>query len=763
MFSAAQLSRFARVAATATAVTMVTALMATPPSSAAPAAPTSTPTVIEAQRTSVPSDDPTVQRILAEDPEAQYLGEPVRVSQPSPPAVGRLDGRDVVYQVFKGTSNSENPGTFTAFDLRTGELLVEIPMPSVDTARAVAVASDGKVYAATYFDQRLWQFDPVTKQLRDLGTYEPVNTDAQPFGLCAGPNGTMFIPTYKSSGLYRYDPATDAITRIATVNPENTYLHACAWDPRTNDVYVSAGGHDAEIWRLADGGTGAATRITDETNTPGLEAETFVMRMELVGDHLFARTKNSRLLVIGTDGVVDHWNATPLVGGYHVVPSAGDPAKVLFTSSSSVLEYDITTATIRDTGQDVSFYFGDATWDGADLIGVDATGIFRLTAAGEYSVKPMTYSLPTAVQKLLAGPNGMMFASGYPTGLAQVDTTGGGTLHPSLSSGQYESAIVRGSLMYVGHYGNARFSSYDPNNPTRAPRLIFDGLAQGQDRPFAMAYNPDLDEVYLGTIAGYGKVQGGLALYRFPSKLQRWYTDTIVKDQSIISVVYNRHDKLVYIGTNVDGGMGVEQPAGVEAKLVVWDPATRTVVRTITPVADREGVTGLMVAPDGRIWGWAEDTLFVYDPATGEVVERHSGLASRYQPATTYWAWAYQYVSPVDGNVYATVGGQLLRIDPATRAVTVLVSSGANFGMVDSAGDVYFSTKSHVFRYVVPQPIPDRAPRTEDKCLAVRSLQSGRSLVVAEGYRQQWSAIYQRIADRVDAGEGNALEETYCS
>src|SRR3546814_1471298 len=69
--------------------------------------------------------------------------------------------------------------------------------------------------------------------------------------------------------------------------------------------------------------------------------------------------------------------------------------------------------------------------------------------------------------------------------------------------------------------------------------------------------------------------------YRFPSKLQRWYTSSIVPDQSIISVVYNPNDKLVYIGTNVDGGMGIEQPPGVEAKLVVWDPATRTVVRTI--------------------------------------------------------------------------------------------------------------------------------------------------------------------------------------
>lgn len=132
----------------------------------------------------------------------------------------------------------------------------------------------------------------------------------------------------------------------------------------------------------------------------------------------------------------------------------------------------------------------------------------------------------------------------------------------------------------------------------------------------------------MGTIAAYGTVQGGLAVYDAATREHVWLDAEIVANQSIISVTYNPADKLVYIGTNVDGGMGIEQPARMESELVVWDPATRQVVRRLVPVADREGVTRLLVAPDGMIWGWAEDAFFVYDPAKNQVTHTQGGVSS---------------------------------------------------------------------------------------------------------------------------------------
>jgi len=703
----------------------------------------------------VPTTDPQVEAVLAQDPNLSYLGQPVQTSAPGPTTVGRVGDRHVAFVTYKGVAGSDSPATLHGYDVLTGELVVKAQLPSADQARALAMSSDGKLYIGTYFDQRLWQYDPATEQVRDLGSLEPTPTDAQPYGLCAGPDGRMFISTYKSAGLYSYDPATDKITKVTSVpgsTGKNTYLHACAWDAKTNDVYVASGGKQAEIWRIADGGTGTQTRITNEENLPGLEAEVFVMGLWLYSDHLVARTKNLNVLVIGTDGVVDHFEHSRAITGYHVVPSL-DGSKVYWTGAgvAELMEYDFAAGTKTPTGKILGSFIGDAVWQpNGDLTGAGAMNIFRLTAEGEYQeVKRWTFTNPVAVQKLLAGPDGLMFASGYPEGLARVDTTAGGTVYPSLTSGQYESSIVRGTLMYVGHYGNAKFSSYDPARPTAAPKLIFDGLAEGQDRPFAMAYNPDRDEAYLGAVAGYGKVQGGVAVYSFASKQHTWFTTEIVEGQSIISVAYNGIDKLVYIGTNVDGGLGAPDLPGA-AKLVVWDPATQTKVRELEPLATAaEGITGLRVDEDGLVWGFAEGTLFLYDPSVGEVIETHPGIGGNYAAGTTYWAYAYQYQSAIDGQVYASTRGGLARIDPDTREWVKLLTQGAAFSQVDDRGDIYVSQGSHAYRYVVPQPMPDRAPNREDLALAEKCFREGRNIAVQEDSRHRWSRIYQRLADRI--------------
>lgn len=750
------------------------------PVHAAPEAPgADQATLVEIPKTSVPTTDPQVQAVLAQDPNLTYLGQPVQVSAPGPSTVGTMDGRSVAFLTYKGVAGSENPAVLHGYDILTGELMVEAALPLADQARALAISSDGRLYIGTYFDQRLWQFDPETKELRDLGSIEPTPTDAQPYGLCAGPDGQMFISTYKSAGLYSYDPGADKITKVANVpgsTGKNTYLHAVAWDSKSNDVYVASGGDKAEIWRLADGGTGAQTRITTEENTPGLESEVFVMGLWLYSDHLVARTKNLNVLVVGVDGVVDHWDHTRAFTGYHVVPSL-DGSKVYWTGAgvAELMEYDFEARTKTPTGKILDSFIGDAVWQpNGDLAGAGADCIFLLTAAGEYSVvAPWEFTNPVAVQKLLAGPEGLMFASGYPEGLAQVDTTGGGIVHPSLTGGQYESSIVRDGQMYVGSYGNAVFSSFDPTQPTVGPKAIFNGLEQAQDRPFAMAYNPDRDEAYMGSVAGYGKVQGGVAVYDFATKEHTWFTTEIVdavvddsgaeieRSQSIISVAYNEFDKLLYIGTNVDGGLGAPDLPGA-AKLVVWDPATRTKVRELYPVYETEqvdgedaqvpraeGITGLMVDPDGLVWGFAEGTLFIYDPAREEVLETHRGIGGKYGVGKTYWAYAYQYRSAIDGQVYASTRGGLARIDSATREWTRLLTEGAAFSQIDDRGDIYLSAGPNVYRYVVPQPMPNRMPTRDDLILAEQCFREGRSVLVSEDARHRWSQVYQRLADRV--------------
>src|SRR5699024_9362352 len=125
------------------------------------------------------------------------------------------------------------------------------------------------------------------------------------------------------------------------------------------------------------------------------------------------------------------------------------------------------------------------------------------------------FAQPTLIQKLFAGPQNSIWASGYLLGLAEVDKTGN-EHGATMNLGQFESGVVRDEKLYLGAYGNARLdeldpATFDPNDTTSITKL-FNGQDEGQDRPNGIAYNPERDEIYLGSVAGYGQTQGGLAI-----------------------------------------------------------------------------------------------------------------------------------------------------------------------------------------------------------------------------------------------------------
>src|SRR5690606_31801364 len=95
----------------------------------------------------------------------------------------------------------------------------------------------------------------------------------------------------------------------------------------------------------------------------------------------------------------------------------------------------------------------------------------------------------------------------------------------------------------------------------------------------------------------------------------------LVQDQSIITLMYQ--DGKVYGGTSIWGAYGAPDPTASEGKMFVWDVVAGMKVREFTPVEGKQAVTSLITGPDGRIWGFAEGILFIYDPSSQTVVEQH--------------------------------------------------------------------------------------------------------------------------------------------
>ncbi|MFW6599179.1 hypothetical protein ACQBAU_01740 [Propionibacteriaceae bacterium Y2011] len=705
--------------------------------------------------------DPEVIRFTGQDPAIRYLGQPVNSQIGARcPRTGFEDGAWVVYQVFKGSPNTDRPATFVVSDVATGAVIRAIKLPTAEGCFDLTVATDGRVYLPSYFDYHLWRYDPATKQVDDLGEIDPDPLADYAFGAGYGPDGEVFLGTYKDTRLHSVDPETGAITNLGPIDPDAEHIHNVCWDPATNAVFCATGSQRAAVWRIDDLGRGTKTKIVDGSVIPILDDTAFMGMLDCVEGRLVMRSQG-RLIVTDVSGNIEFYNNKSELSGYHVVPTR-DRTGFIFSSSGTLRKYDFASRSHAPVAGTVRGFIGHAIEVSDGIIkGTDEGGPFTVNyLTGERSEQEISFRQPTKIQKIFPGAGDTMYASGYMSGLAKINTDGGEPNH-TVNAGQFESWMERDGLMYLAAYGNTNFYRYDPNTPQVLPKRLFHSASANLDRPFALAYNPDRDEVYIGSVGGYGHHQGGLSIYDFATGAVRFMTEEIAKNQSIISAVYNPHDKLVHIGTSIDGGMGMD-PTSVttEGQLVVFDPATSTVVRRSVPIAGKEGVTGLLIDPDGSVWGLAESQLFKVSPA-GEVRTFGTvGYGYAAPPAYT-WAWGYLNWSAMDGHIYGSAADNLFRIDPTTGVITRLADSGASWAATDTVGDVYFAFRTHLFKYVVPYLVSG-PPNDTQKCHAVNAYAQGRGVRFPDGYKPQWKAIFDRIEERVANGETDDLRQVYC-
>lgn len=674
------------------------------------------------------NDDPVVQRILSGDDRISYLGAPVRSQIPGVPVVGVEDGRAVGYQMFKGIGSTDQPGTLVVFDVETGATLRTFPIAGADNNWGAVIAADGRIYFATYHDYSLHRYDPATKTVDNLGPINPAAPkDAYPWQITRGPGNSVFIGTYPKGDLWQYEPASRTYENWghAAWGPADPamaqYVRYMSYDPENNDVFISTGSSDPAVWRL-DVDTRQAVRITNNTKQPGISTENFISSITVVGDRIFARGYLSKkLLVMDRDGNTEYWGNAGgklSVQGHTFVAHPSDPNKVLFSNGKELWAYSLDARSVAATGANLGSYLSDAIADPGDpsrLLGLSGTGTFVVDVDNPThpQLHPFSFAQPTVLETVLPGPNNTMWAAGYMSSLAQVDTSGAGHLNPTLQvSRQFESSIIRNGLMYLGAYTGSSFGVYDPRTPMVAPRTLFTGEAQGFDRPITMTYDSINDKAYMGSIPGYGLNQGGISVWDFSTSTVKHFRAEVAVDQGVSSAVFNPEDGLVYLGTNVDGGNGHPNSGQTEAYLVTWDPKTDTKIRQTVPVADRRGITGLTIGPDGNIWGVAEDTLFIYDPAAKQVVRSVKILGSGYGTGN-YWSWAYLAYSTKDHRMYASLGNRLVRIDPATLAFTnVGIGEGSRLH-ADDDGNLYFLAyygSQHLFKYTPDTVAADTTP-----------------------------------------------------
>jgi streptogramin lyase len=536
-------------------------------------------------------------------------------------------------------------------DPDTGEFQVfPNPAPTESGARSMVLGPNGRLYLGTLTGAHFLELDPKAGTLKDLG--RPSLTEQYIWDVAFGPDGKLYGATYPQSKLVRYDPASGALEDLGRMDPVEQYAH-----------YV-AGGDDGFMY--VGIGTSKANIAAYEIST-GEHREILPAEFQTVGQARVYR---------GQDGNV-----------YGVLGSRYFRLRGWLCPPISAKEASPAVPNNRLAG--------------GRTVSVSGRTI-RVTGPGgrEVSERRFEYAgndLP--MFRIGFGPDDVLYGSSVlPIHFLRLDSENAVMSEiGDLGGGEIYSFLARESkLLMAGYSSLAPLMVWDPEKPfnvvagEKNPVLVdFKGSDSGW-RPQAFINGPG-GRVYIGSVAGYGKLGGPLTVWDVESGAVDDYPH-LVQDQSVVSLaVWNG----LIVGGATTGGGGGSHPTQKEAKIFIWDPKQREKLFETVPVPGAASVNDLIAAANGLVYGFAGRTLFVFDPESRQVKLTRTAPFS----STIYNSVA---LGP-DGKIWGLTSAGIFSIDPESNEVTLAARSPrpitAGFALRDNA--IYFVCGPQLWRWVL--------------------------------------------------------------
>ncbi len=616
-----------------------------------------------------------------------FVGDPVEVTH-TPAA---LVGANHVYEVSNGL-----PPTLCEFKV-SGQEVACVRLGHGYNAWAVARGNDGTMYTgvtansdtglgylyawrpgakaakvvATMHADAIWSLavDPGTGVVwigaQSVYAYDPSTGHLQDYGLLgqsgesqvhaiAAYDGTVYAGLTPYAEVVQFDPATDqtsvfqdmrthtsGVERIQVDSPTTVEI---LWESRALDIYLN--GQQQE---------GYPHLSAAEQTSVSIAAQTYTF---LPGGRI-------------AEGWNDSASQPPTFVDY--------PAALSFLSQTPVVASGVVAGQlvgVLDTGSIVTVTPAAGGWQ------------FGLAEAD----LPGTPGIITAMYK---DADGSLWASPYIGGEVTHIVGGAFTRYPFQP--QADSFASWQGTLYIGGYPGAALYAYNESRPWNLaagnPALIGNIQLQGdpqETRLFALAAGPE--GVYAGTIPTDGYLPGELGYYDpATGKLQVYPTP--VPDEAITSLAYASNGLLVGTTTAL-GGTGVA-PQQSSGHVFLWNPATQSLVATLTPLAGKAVWGGLVSTPWG-VFGADRTSVFRLDPATRAIAVR------TFNQRGGQGAWGsltHMYYGA--GRLYLVTGpGQLYLVNPHTLAATP-VFWGAEQAAIDG-NFLYFSAQNSVQLWRAP-------------------------------------------------------------
>ena len=558
----------------------------------------------------------------------------------------------------------ENTLDVVAIDPETGAAQVfHNPAPGEFGARNIAIGPDGNVYLGTLAHAHFLKVDRKQGKLIDLG--RPSASEEYIWDVAFGSDKKLYGATYPGCKLVSYDPATGHLEDLGPLDPSEQYGRWIAAD-NNGFIYVGIG--------------------TSKANVAVYEIKTGTHREILPPD---AQTVGIAKVYRGQDGKVyatvgrrlfelNQWTAKELPQGQ---TASADAHNILPDGRTVALSEGSGTIVVTDPKTNTKVEH-KVSYDGNDL------RLFRLGF----------------------GPDGALYGSAMlPIHFVKIDPNrhqvdrlvelGGGEVYSFLN---YDKRLLMGT-----YSGLSPLMSYDPSLPLHPaagsgnPLLIDFKGSDSAWRPQAMIRGPD-GNIYIGAVAGYGQLEEPLVEWDTKSDSVR-LNGGIVHDQSIISLT--AWHNFIIGGTTINGGGG-SHPTQNEARLFVWNTTNQKLEFDIVPVSGATSITDLIAAPNDKIYGIADDTMFVFDAKSRRITK----IQKLPFPAAIYNSIAIGKVAIYncigigkDGNLWGLAEDGIFTIDVKTDTPTFVAHSPKKItgGFDIRDGAIYFLSASAVYRYTM--------------------------------------------------------------
>jgi len=540
-----------------------------------------------------------------------------------------------------------------AFDPLTGKSEVfSSPLPSECGAWALVVGPDGQVYVGTVGTGRILRLDWKQKKLVDMG--RPSETESYIWQLVVGTDKKLYGCTYPSAKLVRFDPATGKGEDLGRMDPTEMYARTVAADDK-GLVYVGIGSTNRNLvaYEIATG------------------EHRSILPPALAGGGWCSVHRGDDGVAYGNAGGqnlrLEGFTATP------IPPEQVHQPPPLKLGDGRAVSYDGPSLTLTDPKT------GKAERHATDYKG-KSQDLFRIALGPDDKLYGST-AMP--IHFIKADPDSDKWE--------ELGQPGGGEFYSFLA---WKDALVG-----AAYSGQAPIMLYHPGQPY-APKPAPDGNPwlihyEGENsgwRPMAMIGGPG-DKAYIGAVSGYGLLGGPLCVFDPATGKVDQYLH-LVKDQSVIALAALPDGRIVG-GTTVGGGGG-SFPTQTEAKLFLWDPVKREKLFETVPVPGQGTIGALAVGRDGLVFGFAGETMFVFDPKTQKLVD---------QAPHELGGVVFNAVGPgPKGELFGLASAGIFTIDTAKRRPKVLAQypDRVSGGFAIRGNRIYFTSGPQIVSYTLP-------------------------------------------------------------